>query len=47
MSVAAAPTEFIFPHRHLLGIEGLSPADITGDGVVGVNDLLEIIASWS
>ena len=30
MSVAAAPTEFIFPHRHLLGIEGLSPADITG-----------------
>ena len=30
MSLAAAPSEYIFPHRHLLGIEGLSPADITG-----------------
>ena len=30
MSVVAASREFIFPHRHLLGIEGLSPADITG-----------------
>ena len=30
MSAVAASREFIFPHRHLLGIEGLSPADITG-----------------
>lgn len=30
MSIAAAPTEFFFAHRHLLGIEGLSPAEITG-----------------
>jgi len=30
MSIAAAPSVFHFPHRHLLGIEGLTPAEITG-----------------
>ncbi len=30
MSIAAATPEFQFPHRHLLGIEGLTPAEITG-----------------
>jgi aspartate carbamoyltransferase catalytic subunit len=30
MSIAAAPQQFHFPHRHLLGIEGLSAAEITG-----------------
>lgn len=28
MNTAAAPTKIAFPHRHLLGIEGLSAADI-------------------
>ncbi len=30
MSVAAAAHTFAFSHRHLLGIEGLTPAEITG-----------------
>jgi aspartate carbamoyltransferase catalytic subunit len=30
MSIAAAATEFSFPHRHLLGIEGLSRQEIAG-----------------
>lgn len=30
MSIAAATSEIQFPHRHLLGIEGLTPAEITG-----------------
>ena len=30
MSIAAEATEFSFPHRHLLGIEGLSRGEITG-----------------
>ena len=30
MSIAAAPTSFFYPHRHLLGIEGLTPAEIEG-----------------
>jgi len=30
MSIAAEASNFSFPHRHLLGIEGLSPAEITG-----------------
>lgn len=30
MSIAAAPSSYFFPHRHLLGIEGLSPDEITG-----------------
>lgn len=29
MSIAAAPSDSTFPHRHLLGIQGLSAADIT------------------
>jgi aspartate carbamoyltransferase catalytic subunit len=29
MSIAAQATEFFFPHRHLLGIEGLTRAEIT------------------
>ncbi len=29
MTVAASPNEPSFPHRHLLGIEGLSPSEIT------------------
>lgn len=28
MTLAAIPTDYVFPHRHLLGIEGLSAADI-------------------
>lgn len=30
MSIAAASEPYLFPHRHLLGIEGLSPTDING-----------------
>ncbi len=30
MSIAAEAPDFQFPHRHLLGIEGLTPAEITG-----------------
>jgi aspartate carbamoyltransferase catalytic subunit len=30
MSIAAEASSFSFPHRHLLGIEGLSRAEITG-----------------
>jgi len=30
MSIAAEATEFSFPHRHLLGIEGLSRGEING-----------------
>jgi aspartate carbamoyltransferase catalytic subunit len=30
MSIAAQAPDFEFPHRHLLGIEGLTPAEITG-----------------
>ena len=30
MSIAAEAPDFHFPHRHLLGIEGLTPAEITG-----------------
>jgi aspartate carbamoyltransferase catalytic subunit len=30
MSIAAEASNFYFPHRHLLGIEGLSSAEITG-----------------
>jgi aspartate carbamoyltransferase catalytic subunit len=30
MSIAAEASNFSFPHRHLLGIEGLSRAEITG-----------------
>jgi len=30
MSIAAAPSSFYYPHRHLLGIEGLTPAEING-----------------
>lgn len=30
MSIAAAPTDFFFPHRNLLGIEGLTPTEING-----------------
>jgi aspartate carbamoyltransferase catalytic subunit len=30
MSIAAEASNFSFPQRHLLGIEGLSPAEITG-----------------
>ncbi len=30
MSIAAAPASFFYPHRNLLGIEGLTPAEITG-----------------
>ncbi len=30
MSIAAAPSSFFYPHRHLLGIEGLTPGEITG-----------------
>lgn len=30
MSIAEAPDSFVFSHRHLLGIEGLSPGEITG-----------------
>jgi aspartate carbamoyltransferase catalytic subunit len=30
MSIAAEASNFSFPHRHLLGIEGLSSAEITG-----------------
>ena len=30
MSIAAATSDIQFPHRHLLGIEGLTPAEITG-----------------
>ena len=30
MSIAAEASNFSFTHRHLLGIEGLSPAEITG-----------------
>lgn len=30
MSIAAAAPDFAFSHRHLLGIEGLKPAEITG-----------------
>jgi aspartate carbamoyltransferase catalytic subunit len=36
MSIAAEATEFSFPHRHLLGIEGLSR-----DEIVGLLDLAE------
>jgi aspartate carbamoyltransferase catalytic subunit len=30
MSIAAAPSEFHYSHRHLLGIESLTPAEIDG-----------------
>jgi aspartate carbamoyltransferase catalytic subunit len=30
MNLALAPHKFYFPHKHLLGIKGLSPAEITG-----------------
>jgi aspartate carbamoyltransferase catalytic subunit len=30
MNIALAPSKFTFRHRHLLGIKGLSPAEITG-----------------
>ena len=30
MNLALAPLQFYFPHKHLLGIKGLSPAEITG-----------------
>ena len=30
MSIAAAPSSYFYPHRHLLGIEGLTPAEIEG-----------------
>ncbi len=30
MSIAAAPASFFYPHRNLLGIEGLTPAEING-----------------
>ena len=30
MSIVAEAPDFHFPHRHLLGIEGLTPAEITG-----------------
>jgi len=30
MTIAAAAPDFAFHHRHLLGIEGLTPAEITG-----------------
>ena len=30
MSITAEATEFSFPHRHLLGIEGLSRSEIEG-----------------
>jgi aspartate carbamoyltransferase catalytic subunit len=30
MSIAAAPADFFFPHRNLLGIEGLTPTEING-----------------
>ncbi len=30
MTIAASPDSFFYPHRHLLGIEGLTPAEITG-----------------
>jgi aspartate carbamoyltransferase catalytic subunit len=30
MTIATAASEFSFPHRHLLGIEGLSRSEITG-----------------
>jgi len=30
MSIAAASNDYFFPHRHLLGIEGLSPVEIAG-----------------
>jgi aspartate carbamoyltransferase catalytic subunit len=30
MNIALAPVKFTFRHRHLLGIKGLSPAEITG-----------------
>ena len=42
MSIAAEATEFSFPHRHLLGIEGLS-----GHEIVGLLDLAEEAASVS
>src|SRR5262245_58561385 len=42
MSIAAATTEFSFPHRHLLGIEGLSRSEI-----VGLLDLAENAATVS
>ena len=42
MSIAAAATEFSFPHRHLLGIEGLSRQEI-----VGLLDLSEQAATLS
>lgn len=42
MSITATATGFLFPHRHFLGIEGLSPAEITGildlaDQAAGMN----------
>lgn len=42
MSIAAEATEFSFPHRHLLGIEGLSRSEI-----VGLLDLAEEAATIS
>ena len=42
MSIAAEATEFSFPHRHLLGIEGLSRSEI-----VGLLDLAETAATVS
>src|SRR6476661_6679612 len=42
MSIAAEATEFSFPHRHLLGTEGLSH-----DEIVGLLDLAERASSVS
>src|SRR6187401_2917013 len=42
MRIAAEATEFSFPHRHLLGIEGLSRSEI-----VGLLDLAETAATVS
>ena len=42
MSIAAEATEFSFPHRHLLGIEGLSRGEI-----MGLLDLAESAATVS
>jgi aspartate carbamoyltransferase catalytic subunit len=42
MSIAAAPSDVSFPHRHLLGIEGLSCSEITS-----LLDLAEAVASVS
>ncbi len=42
MSIAAEPTDLSFPHRHLLGIEGLSRGEITS-----LLDLAEAAAALS